>query len=63
MTGNVPVKNALEIGCGLGKGARLLVDKMGFEHVCAFDLEHLLVRRAKRFLPERYASTIAFFNG
>lgn len=63
LTGDVPVENALEIGCGLGKGAQLLIDKMGFRRVVAFDLEHLLVRRADRALPDRFRNTIAFFTG
>jgi ubiquinone/menaquinone biosynthesis C-methylase UbiE len=63
LTGAVDVDNALEIGCGLGKGAQLLVDKMDFKRVFAFDLEDILVNRASRSLPERFRSTIAFFTG
>ncbi|MDQ7781356.1 MAG: methyltransferase domain-containing protein [Desulfomonilaceae bacterium] len=63
LTGPVPVRNALEIGCGLGKGAQLLVDEMGFQRVFAFDLEDRLVRRANRRLPDRYADKITFFTG
>ncbi|MFH0960862.1 MAG: class I SAM-dependent methyltransferase [Pseudomonadota bacterium] len=37
---------ALEIGCGLGRGARLISDYMGFQDVIAFDLETKLVRRS-----------------
>ncbi len=53
LVGQQQVDCALEIGCGLGKGARLLVDKMGFKRVIAFDLEQTLVRRAARSLPAR----------
>ena len=63
LTGPVEVGSALEIGCGLGKGAQLLVDKMDFKHVFAFDLEDSLVRWANRSLPQRFRSTIAFFTG
>ncbi len=63
LTGAVRVENALEIGCGLGKGAQLLVDLMGFQRVYAFDLEDLLVRRAKRRLPEKLEDKISFFTG
>lgn len=54
--------NALEIGCGLGKGARLLVEKMGFEQVYAFDLEEKLVKKAIRS-HSQFEKLIAFFVG
>jgi len=37
---------ALEIGCGLGRGARLIHWNMGFNDVVAFDLETVLVQRS-----------------
>lgn len=55
--------NALEIGCGSGKGARILVEKMGFSKVFAFDLEESLIRRAVRNLPSRLVKNISFFAG
>jgi ubiquinone/menaquinone biosynthesis C-methylase UbiE len=55
--------NALEIGCGLGKGARILVEKMGFRKVFAFDIEESLIRRAARNLPSRLVKNISFFVG
>ncbi len=58
-----PNSRALEIGCGLGKGAQLAVDLMGFAHVSAFDLEAKLVRWADRRLPSRYQHRIAFYVG
>ena len=63
LVGPQQVDCALEIGCGLGKGARLLVEKMGFKRVVAFDLEHSLVRRAKRALPSDLAGKIAYHVG
>ncbi|MGC8659569.1 MAG: class I SAM-dependent methyltransferase [Desulfomonilaceae bacterium] len=39
-------ENALEIGCGLGRGARLIHERMGFKQVFAFDLETILVKRS-----------------
>jgi ubiquinone/menaquinone biosynthesis C-methylase UbiE len=54
---------ALEIGCGLGRGARLLVDHMGFSWVAAFDLEEILVRRSDSRLPAKFRELIAFFVG
>lgn len=53
--------SALEIGCGLGRGARLLVERMGFRQVLAFDLEPRLVQRAAARLPERFSTKISFF--
>jgi ubiquinone/menaquinone biosynthesis C-methylase UbiE len=57
-----PVRSecALEIGCGLGRGARLLVEQMGFEHVFASDLEQSLVERASRLMPARFQGKISF---
>jgi ubiquinone/menaquinone biosynthesis C-methylase UbiE len=54
---------ALEIGCGLGKGAQLLVGKMKFAEVTAFDLEPKLVRWADRTLPKTYREAISFYVG
>ncbi len=54
---------ALEIGCGLGRGALLLVDRMGFNRVVAFDLEHRLVRRAVKALPARFEDKVAYHVG
>ncbi|MFC1835364.1 class I SAM-dependent methyltransferase [Thermodesulfobacteriota bacterium] len=55
--------SALEIGCGHGRGARILVDKLGFRNVFAFDLEEILIQRAARWLPPKYARSIDFFVG
>jgi ubiquinone/menaquinone biosynthesis C-methylase UbiE len=63
LTGKPPVDDALEVGCGLGKGAQLLVEKMGFKRVAAFDLEEILVRRASRGIPSRFGQSIAFYVG
>ena len=56
-------QRVLEIGCGLGRGARILVDKMGFKQVVAFDLEESLIRGAAQKLPTRLQSKISFFVG
>lgn len=60
-----PVKTdlALEIGCGLGRGARLMIDKMGFSRVVAFDLEAKLIRGARFMTPKRLNSLIDFYVG
>jgi ubiquinone/menaquinone biosynthesis C-methylase UbiE len=55
-----PQGNALEIGCGLGRGAALLVEKMGFKSVAAFDLEFILAKRADRRLSRRHRQSISF---
>lgn len=39
---------ALEIGCGLGRGAPIIQRTLGYERVIAFDLEETLVRRAAK---------------
>ena len=57
------VNAALEIGCGLGKGAAILADRMDFQWTAAFDIEETLVRRSARSLPSRLAQRIAFFTG
>ncbi len=53
----------LEIGCGLGRGAHLLVKHMGFSEVLAFDLEHSLVKYANRATPMGRESSVSFFVG
>jgi len=63
LTGKAPVDHALEIGCGLGKGAQLLVERMGFKRVTAFDLEEVLVQRASRNRPGRFDESIALYVG
>jgi ubiquinone/menaquinone biosynthesis C-methylase UbiE len=56
----VDTASALEIGCGLGRGARLLAKRMGFQRIIAFDLESRLVDRAAAKLPDRFAPRISF---
>lgn len=51
-------EKALEIGCGLGKGAQILVDRLEFSEVTAFDLEESLAHRAAKKLPARLRSRI-----
>lgn len=61
MVGKQKVEKALEIGCGLGKGARILVDKLDFDYVAAFDLEEKLVRWSIKLKPSRMSAKIDFF--
>lgn len=62
LTGPSPGQDALEIGCGVGRGARLLVERMGFRRVIAFDLEDRLVRIAGWLLPIRLRNRVMFFT-
>jgi ubiquinone/menaquinone biosynthesis C-methylase UbiE len=61
--GRRPAEHALEIGCGLGRGAAILAERMDFRWIAAFDLEESLIHRAARILPERLADTVHFFVG
>jgi len=63
LVGSPQVDRCLEIGCGLGRGARVLVEHMGFEKVFAFDLEEHLIRRAASRLPARLGDHVRFFVG
>lgn len=63
LPGVSPGGDALEIGCGLGRGARLLIEQMGFRSVTAFDLEFILVRRAARRRSVKYEDSIFFHVG
>jgi ubiquinone/menaquinone biosynthesis C-methylase UbiE len=44
---------ALEIGCGRGVGAEIILDRFGAESVDAFDLDPDMVARAQRRLSSR----------
>jgi ubiquinone/menaquinone biosynthesis C-methylase UbiE len=63
LVGRIPAENALEIGCGLGRGARLLVKEMGFRNVAAFDLEERLIVRAVKSNPENLKEKVSFYVG
>jgi SAM-dependent methyltransferase len=55
--------SALEIGCGTGRGARILIDVMGFDKVYAFDLDEKCIERAIKGTPDRLRGRISFFVG
>jgi len=63
LTGPAPGKTVLEIGCGPGRGARILAEQMRFARVLAFDLEAQLAAKAARRLPIRLRERVAFFAG
>jgi len=53
---------ALEIGCGLGRGAKLISDSMGFQDVIAFDLETKLVRKSRNGLEKTSVKNLHFLT-
>lgn len=44
---------ALEVGCGRGVGAELILDRFGADRVVAFDVDPAMVARARRRLARR----------
>ncbi|MEW6348963.1 MAG: class I SAM-dependent methyltransferase [Thermodesulfobacteriota bacterium] len=58
--GSRQVDMALEIGCGLGRGACILVEELGFKRVIAFDLEEKLIRRSLADRPGHLRERIDF---
>jgi len=63
LVGPITGGHALEIGCGLGKGAQILIRRMGFGRVTALDLEKTLIVLARRKLPRDLSHRISFFLG
>jgi ubiquinone/menaquinone biosynthesis C-methylase UbiE len=51
--GPLPGGTALEIGCGQGVGAELILDVFGADRVDAIDLDPAMVERARRRLAPR----------
>lgn len=45
--GPMPIRRALEIGCGRGVGTEIILDGFGAERVDAFDLDPRMVDRAR----------------
>jgi ubiquinone/menaquinone biosynthesis C-methylase UbiE len=52
MGGRMRGGKALEIGCGRGVGARIVLERFGAEHVDAFDLDADMVDRAREHLRD-----------
>ncbi len=53
MGGDVPCGRVLEIGCGTGKGAEIILDQFKAAHVDAIDEDERMVRRARKRLRGR----------
>lgn len=53
---------ALEIGCGRGVGAEVILERFGADHVVAFDLDPDMVERARRRLA-RYGPRVTLSVG
>jgi len=53
---------ALELGCGRGVGAELILERFGAVQVAGFDLDPRMVRRARRRL-RRYGTRARFWVG
>jgi ubiquinone/menaquinone biosynthesis C-methylase UbiE len=63
LVGSQVVENALEIGCGLGRAPEILIKKLGFRQVIAFDIEEALINRAHRRRAPQYRDRVAFYVG
>lgn len=50
MGGTMQGGRALELGCGRGVGAEIILERFGAEHVDAFDLDPDMVARARERL-------------
>jgi ubiquinone/menaquinone biosynthesis C-methylase UbiE len=62
MGGRMAGGRALEVGCGRGVGAEIILDVFGAGRVDAFDLDPDMVERAKRRL-ERYGDRVRLWTG
>lgn len=54
--GDLAGRDVLEVGCGRGVGAEVLLDRLGAGHVTAFDLDASMVDLARRRLHNRPVS-------
>jgi len=52
----------LEIGCGLGRGARIATTRLGVRKIFAFDLEHALVQKGASAASKASDNRIAFLT-
>lgn len=61
--GRVPGERVLEVGCGRGVGAEIILDRFGAAHVTAFDLDPGMVARARRRLGPRIPTAVSLAVG
>jgi ubiquinone/menaquinone biosynthesis C-methylase UbiE len=54
--GSLSGQHVLEVGCGRGVGAEVILDRLGAERVTAFDLDDSMVELARRRLHGRAVS-------
>jgi 2-polyprenyl-3-methyl-5-hydroxy-6-metoxy-1,4-benzoquinol methylase len=54
--GDLSGQHVLEVGCGQGVGAEVILDRLGAERVTAFDLDESMVELARRRLHARPVS-------
>jgi ubiquinone/menaquinone biosynthesis C-methylase UbiE len=54
--GDLAGQHVLEVGCGRGVGAEVIIDRLGAEKVTAFDLDESMVDLARRRLHGRPVS-------
>lgn len=54
--GDLAGQHVLEVGCGRGVGAEVILDRLGAEKVTAFDLDETMVELAQRRLSGRPVS-------
>jgi ubiquinone/menaquinone biosynthesis C-methylase UbiE len=54
--GSLTGQHVLEVGCGRGVGAQVILDRLGAEKVTAFDLDDSMVELARRRLHGRPVS-------
>jgi 2-polyprenyl-3-methyl-5-hydroxy-6-metoxy-1,4-benzoquinol methylase len=54
--GDLSGQHVLEVGCGRGVGAQVILDRLGAERVTAFDLDESMVELAQRRLHGRPVS-------
>ncbi|HYZ69751.1 MAG TPA: class I SAM-dependent methyltransferase [Mycobacterium sp.] len=54
--GDLSGQHVLEVGCGQGVGAEVILDRLGAERVTAFDLDDSMVELARRRLHGRPVS-------
>jgi trans-aconitate methyltransferase len=59
MGGPVPGRRALDMGCGQGQGAAIILDRFGAAAVEAFDLDPRIVARARLTAPSAWGPVTA----